>query len=138
MFSEADGPSGQSRRFADRTDAGRRLAQRLTEYRGQDVLVLGIPRGGIPVAAEIARQLNAELDVMVARKIGAPTEPELAIGAVTATGGRYFNDEIVRELAVSEEYLDAAAARETAEAERQASRLRGGWPASVVKDRIVL
>ncbi|HLN59833.1 MAG TPA: phosphoribosyltransferase family protein, partial [Thermoanaerobaculia bacterium] len=81
--------------FRDRIDAGRVLAERLGAYRGKDVLVLGIPRGGVPVAAEVARRLDAELDVLVARKLGAPGQPELAIGAVTANGGDFVDEEMV-------------------------------------------
>ena len=73
--------------FEDRIHAGRALADRLAPYRGKDVLVLGIPRGGVPVAAEVARALDADLDIVVARKLGAPGEPELAIGAVTHASG---------------------------------------------------
>src|SRR5450759_2676841 len=74
------------RRYLDRSDAGRTLAASLEQYKGRDVLVLGIPRGGVPVAAEVARALEAELDVIVARKLGAPGQPELAMGAVTSNG----------------------------------------------------
>src|SRR6516225_7375333 len=80
--------------FRDRVDAGHQLADRLAAYHGQDVLVLGIPRGGVPVAAEIAQRLHADLDIMIARKLGAPFQPELAIGAVTANGGRYLNQDL--------------------------------------------
>src|SRR5512146_1362802 len=79
--------------FADRREAGRVLAEALKDYAGRDVLVLGIPRGGVPVADEVARRLGADLDVLVARKLGAPDQPELAIGAVTANGGEFINEE---------------------------------------------
>src|SRR5512132_3866544 len=123
-FSLADFSSGL-RRFRDRADAGRQLAARLAPYRGQHVLVLGIPRGGVPVAAEIARKLDAELDIVVARKLGAPFQPELAIGAVTANGGRYLNRALAQEAGVTEEYLATVTAEEMAEAHRREERFRG-------------
>ncbi len=85
-----DVPAG-FREFVDRRAAGRRLAHRLESHRGRDVLVLGIPRGGVAVAAEIAPSLGADLDVVVARKVGPPIQPELAFGAVTADGARFLN-----------------------------------------------
>ena len=94
-----DIPAG-FRAFVDRRAAGRRLADRLESYRGHDVLVLGIPRGGVAVAAEIARSLGADLDVVVARKVGSPIQPELALGAVTADGARFLNPALARELGV--------------------------------------
>ena len=91
--------------FRDRQDAGRALAARLERYRGWDPLVLGLPRGGVVVAAEVARRLDAELDVVVARKLGAPMSPEVAIGAVTASGERVLNEELIRDLDISETYV---------------------------------
>jgi putative phosphoribosyl transferase len=124
--------------FRDRTDAGAQLAERLVRYRGRDVLVLGIPRGGVPVAAEVARKLDAELDIVVARKIGAPFQPELAIGAVTANGGRYLNNALVREAGVSDEYLATVTAEEVAEAHRREQRFRGQRPPPRIEGRIVI
>lgn len=124
--------------FADRRDAGARLAARLTKHRGHRALVLGIPRGGVPVAAEVARRLGAELDVVVARKVGAPGFGELAIGAVTANGGRFISEEMIRELGVSEAYLEHAIARETAEARRREERFRSGRSLSPVEGRVVI
>jgi putative phosphoribosyl transferase len=124
--------------FRDRRDAGAQLAARLDELRDQDVLVLAIPRGGVPVGAEIAARLNAELDVVVARKLGAPYQPELAIGAVTATGGRYLNDDVVREAGVTPEFLKAITAYEMAQAQRQEQRLRRGHPPPEVAGRTVV
>ena len=74
--------------YRDRRDAGRELAEHLLSYAGRDALVLGIPRGGLPVAAEVARRLDADLDIVVARKLGAPDQPELAVGADPSNGGR--------------------------------------------------
>jgi predicted phosphoribosyltransferase len=124
--------------FNDRTDAGMQLANRLRQYREQNVLVLGIPRGGVPVAAAVAAALNADLDIVVARKLGAPVEHELAIGAVTANGGRFLNEHIIRELRVPLAYLDRVTADERAEAKRRESRLRGGHAAPRIKGRVVI
>src|SRR2546425_3902509 len=115
--------------FRGRRDAGRALAARLARYRGSDALVLGLPRGGVVVAAEVARRLGAELDVVVARKLGAPISPEVAIGAVTASGERGLNEELIRELDVSEAYLSGVTAMEQREARRREVRLRGDLPA---------
>ncbi len=128
----------QSGRFRDRIDAGRILADRLGTYRGKDVLVLGIPRGGVPVAAEVARRLNAELDVLVARKLGAPGQPELAIGAVTAKGGEFINEEMVGSLGVSRAYLQDVRRDQMAEARRREARFRGNRPAERIQDRVVI
>ena len=124
--------------YRDRGHAGAQLGERLEAYRGHDVLVLGIPRGGVAVAAEVARRLNADLDIVVARKLGAPFQPELAIGAVTANGGRYLNDALVLVERVTDEYIEAVTAREMAEARRQEERLRVGRAASRVEGRTVI
>lgn len=94
-------------RWVDRRDAGARLAERLEAYGGADTLVLGIPRGGLVVAAEVARRLDAELDVMVVAKLGAPHSRHIAIGAVTANGGRLLNMDVIRRFHVSEPYVAA-------------------------------
>jgi putative phosphoribosyl transferase len=124
--------------FRDRREAGARLADALEEYRGKDVLVLGIPRGGVPVAAEVARRLEGELDVVVARKLGAPVSRELAIGAVTANGGRFLNEELIGQLGVSDAYLDRVTAEEMAEARRREERFRGPHRMGRVADRTVV
>jgi len=124
--------------FRDRTDAGAQLAERLVAYGGQDVLVLGIPRGGVPVAAEVARKLGAELDIVVARKLGAPHQPELAIGAVTANGGRYLNAARALESGVTPAYLEAVTAAEMAEAHRREERFRGTRAPPRIERRIVI
>lgn len=116
---------GLSPVFRDRVDAGAQLGECLVDYRGQDALVLGIPRGGIPVAVEVARRLDAELDVIVACKLGAPQQEELAIGAVTGDGGRLLNLDLVRETGVSEAYLARVTAEQQAEARRREERFRG-------------
>ncbi|MBI4491770.1 MAG: phosphoribosyltransferase [Chloroflexi bacterium] len=124
--------------FRDRVDAGAHLAERLDPYRGRKALVLGIPRGGVPVAAEVARHLEAELDIVVARKLGAPDQPELALGAVTANGGRFLNEELCQQLEISDAYLTAVTAEQQAEARQREGRLRGSRAAPRVKDRIVI
>lgn len=124
--------------FRDRTEAGRALADQLSAHRGTDVLVLGIPRGGVVVGAEIARRLEAQLDIVVARKLGAPGSPELAVGAVTADGGRFLNDEIILMLGVAESYLDQITAAQMAEAQRREERLRNQRPAAPITGRVVI
>jgi putative phosphoribosyl transferase len=112
-------------RFADRADAGRRLAESLRFLVGQDVVVVGLPRGGVPVAFEVARALGAPLDVIVVRKLGVPVQPELGMGAVGEGGVRIVDREIVRRAAVSERELSTVEQRERAEVVRRSSRLRG-------------
>ena len=124
MPGAADALSG-ARPFVDRCDAGQRLAGVLSPLRGQDVLVLGIARGGVPVAAQIARSLGSELDVLVARKIGVPFQPELALGAVTADGDRFTNLALLRELKLSTWLLRVLADEQRAEARLSEERLRG-------------
>lgn len=128
----------RSRLFRDREEAGRLLADRLEAFRGPDVLVLGIPRGGVVPAAEVARRLDTELDVIVARKLGAPGTGELAIGAVTADGGRFLNHETIHLLEVSPLYVEAATHRERLEARRREARFRRGRPELRVAGRIVI
>lgn len=114
--------------FRDRADAGRRLATRLVDLRGDDVVVLGLPRGGVPVAYEVAMALDAPLDVIVVRKLGVPDQPELAVGAIGEDGTRVI-DLRVRELAgVSARTIDAVEARERQELERRARLYREGRP----------
>lgn len=129
---------GEGRLFQDRGDAGVQLAEHLDSYRGKSALVLGIPRGGVPVAAEVARRLDADLDVVVARKLGAPISRELAIGAVTANGGLFLNEDIIRDLQVPPAYIEQVAAEERAEASRREKRFRGARPAPEMKGRVVI
>jgi putative phosphoribosyl transferase len=124
--------------FFDRADAGRSLAARLERYRDQDVVVLGIPRGGVPVAAQVASHLGADLDVIVARKLGAPFNLELAIGAVTATGGRFLNDDLIEDLRISDAYLAAVTAEQRDEACRREEQFRGQRPACRVEGRVAI
>lgn len=124
--------------YLDRVDAGAKLAERMEDYRASHPVVLGIPRGGVPVAAEVARRLEADLDVIVARKLGAPGHEELAIGAVTADGGRFLNDDVMRALKVKDAYLDEVTLREMEEARRREQRFRGARHQVEVQDRVVI
>jgi putative phosphoribosyl transferase len=114
--------------FADRGDAGRRLAARLGHLRGQRVVVVGLPRGGVPVAFEVARALGAPLDVIVVRKLGVPFQPELGMGAIGEGGVRVLNREIIQRGGISADELAAVEARERGELERRAFRYRRGRP----------
>lgn len=114
-------------RFADRAEAGRRLAETLGHLRGQDVVVLGLPRGGVAVAYEVAKALDAPLDVIVARKLGAPHQPELAIGAI-APGASVLRAELVEILGISAEEIERIAERERGRAAELEARLRRGRP----------
>jgi putative phosphoribosyl transferase len=124
--------------FVDRRDAGVSLAAALQRFRSSDVVVLGLPRGGVPVAAEVARRLDAELDVIVARKLGSPDSPELAIGAITADGERVLNEDVIGLLGVSPAYLEAVSSAQQAEARRRETRFRGGRPAPRITGRTVV
>jgi putative phosphoribosyl transferase len=126
-------------RFHDRTDAGQRLAARLSAYRNrQDVIVLGLPRGGVPVALEVARELLAAFDVFLVRKLGVPGQPELAMGAIAAGNVRVVSETIVRELGIPSTVVDQVAAREGLELERRERLYRGDRPALVLADCIVI
>src|SRR5215467_11636991 len=104
-----------TRVFRDRTDAGVRLARELERYRAVHPVVLALPRGGVPVALEIARALGAPLDVIVVRKLGAPAQPELAMGAVGEDGAIVINPEVLRQAGVGDDEVAAATEREQAE-----------------------
>jgi predicted phosphoribosyltransferase len=126
-------------RFRDRTDAGRRLAEKLTAYADRsDVLVLALPRGGVPVGFEVARTLGTPLDVFLVRKLGVPGHEELAMGAVATGGVRVLNDEIVEGLGISDHAIDAVVARELQELERRERLYRGDRPPPDVADRTVI
>lgn len=124
--------------FPDRATAGARLAERLESYKGKDVLVLGVPRGGVPIAYEVATALDAELDVIVARKLGAPYQPELAIGAITADGTCHLDRDIVTQLQVGNDYIERATRQERAEARRREERFRVGRPEPRIAGRTVI
>jgi putative phosphoribosyl transferase len=122
MTPSASGQPGAALRFADRHDAGRRLAALLGGYRGEDPVVVGIPRGGIPVASEVARALGAPLDVVIVRKIGAPANPEYAIGAVAEGGVSVINRQVVLALHLGVPELEAVLARAHEELSERLSR----------------
>jgi putative phosphoribosyl transferase len=128
----------QSTVFADRLMAGERLAATLLQYRDMDTLVLGIPRGGIPVAASIAKVLGAELDVVIARKLGVPDDPELAMGAITATGRLYVDQDMVMRRGVSQAQLAEVIAHESAQASTRDVLFRGGRPEPGIAGRTVI
>ena len=129
----------QPQRFRNRTDAGRQLAEKLAAYADRgDVLVLALPRGGVPVAFEVAQALGAPLDVFVVRKLGVPGYEELAMGAVATGGVRVLNDEIVRDLGISDHEIDAVVARELHEVARRERLYRGDHPPPDVAGRTVI
>jgi predicted phosphoribosyltransferase len=123
--------------FADRIDAGERLAKSLTHLAGSECVVLAIPRGGVIVGEVIARELGAPLDVVVPRKIGAPGNPELAIGAV-APGIRVLDPRMVGALGVTDRYLEREIAEQEAEIERRQRAYRGGRPPQPVEGRVAI
>lgn len=130
---------GSDGRFRDRVDAGRALAADLSAYAGRgDVLVLALPRGGVPVGYQVARALNAPLDVFIVRKLGVPGHEELAMGAIASGGVRVLNDGVVQPLRIPPAVIDAVAAREQAEMERREREYRGGRPAPDVRGRTVI
>ena len=124
--------------FRDRTEAGQLLAARLSRYANQQVLVLALPRGGVPVAYEIAQALHADLDLCLVRKLGVPGQPELAMGAIASGGFRVMNAEIVESLHISEQQVLQVATLEQAELERRQRLYRGDRPALAVRDRTVI
>ena len=125
-------------RFRNRADAGRRLASRLEGLRGKDAVILGLPRGGVPVAAEVARALAAPLDIILVRKLGVPAQPELGMGAIGESGARVINPDVVRYAQVSEAQLAEVERRERAELQRRALRFRGGAPHEPLVGRIAV
>jgi len=124
-------------RFRDRRDAGRQLAARLDHLAAEDVVVLGLPRGGVEVAYEVATALDAPLDVVVARKLGAPQQPELAIGAI-APGASVLRHDVIEMLGISDDEIRRITAREEARAEELERRLRHGRPALDLTGRTVI
>ena len=126
-------------RFRDRAAAGKELAEAVAEYGGRsDVLVLALPRGGLPVGAEVARALGAPLDLMLVRKLGVPGHEELAMGAVASGGVRVLNDEVVRAVEVDEEAIESVARRERSELERREHAYREGRPPPEIAGRTVV
>src|SRR3979411_2830419 len=122
--------------FRDRREAGRLLAGKLAAYANRpDVLVLALPRGGVPVAYEVSRALRAPLDVFVVRKLGVPGYEELAMGAVATGGVRVLNEQLVKRLGILDHLIDAGAAREQQELARRERLYRGGRPTPDVRGR---
>jgi predicted phosphoribosyltransferase len=129
--------------FADRVEAGERLGARLKEFTAEDcapgdLVVLALPRGGVPVGYQVAHALGALLDVFVVRKLGAPLQPELAMGAIASGGVRVMNQEVVRALRITPEEIEATAQREGRELERREKAYRGDRAAVDVRGRCVL
>jgi putative phosphoribosyl transferase len=126
-------------RFADRGEAGRVLARELRRFAGRDdVVVLGLPRGGVPVAFEVARELRAPLDVFVVRKLGLPQQPELAMGALASGGLRVLNVEVVRSAGVTAETIERVARDERRELERREQLYRGDRAPTAVDGKTVV
>ncbi|HSP78643.1 MAG TPA: phosphoribosyltransferase family protein [Myxococcaceae bacterium] len=125
-------------RFRDRKDAGLKLAALLTEYRGESPIVLGLPRGGVPVAYEVARELAAPLDVWVVRKVGAPGQPELGLGAVAEGGALFLDRGMIRSLGYSETEVLQAAERQAEDVVRRVQRFRGSHPPPELRGRTVI
>ncbi len=125
--------------FADRTDAGRRLAQELSEYEDrEDTVVLGLPRGGVPVAFEVTRKLEAPLDVFVVRKLGVPGNPELAMGAIASGGVRVVNEEVVSSTRISDQQIERVSQEEREKLERREQTYRGARPGLSLEGKVVL
>jgi putative phosphoribosyl transferase len=125
--------------FRDRTEAGQHLAARLAKYANRpDVMVLALPRGGVPVAYEVAKQIGAPLDVFLVRKLGVPGYEELAMGAIASGGVRVINEDVVRQLDIPGEVIDAVAVEEQRELERRQHAYRGDRQPPDVKGRVVI
>src|SRR5438105_11868494 len=125
--------------FPNRAEAGRLLGVKLSKYAGQDdVIVLGLPRGGVPVAYEVAQALRVPLDVFIVRKLGVPGFEELAVGAIASGGVRVLNEEVANALPNRDEIIEAVTQRETAELERREREYRDGRPAPELRDKTVI
>jgi predicted phosphoribosyltransferase len=126
-------------KFANRAEAGRQLAEKLIAYRGQaSAIVLGLPRGGVPVAYEVAQRLGLPLDVFVVRKLGVPGYEELAMGAIASGNVLVLNDDVMRALPNAEAMLEAVRAREKVELQRRETRYRQDRPAPDLNGRVVI
>jgi predicted phosphoribosyltransferase len=127
------------RAFSNRAEAGLFLAEKLSQYAGrEDVIVLGLPRGGVPVAYEVAKRLNVPLDVFIVRKLGVPGFEELAVGAIASGGVRVLNEDVARALSSANEIIESVTAREMAEVERREQLYRDGRPAPELRDRTAI
>ena len=131
--------SRMERAFPNRAEAGRQLVEKLEKYAGRDdVIVLGLPRGGVPVAYEVAKRMRVPLDVFIVRKLGVPGFEELAAGAIASGGVRVLNQDVVRAIPYAEEAIEAVTARETVELERREQIYRQGRTAPELHDQIVI
>src|SRR6266404_8029708 len=127
------------RAFANRSEAGRLLAEKLEKYAGRDdVIVLGLPRGGVPVAYEVAKRLQVPLDVFIVRKLGVPGFEELAAGAIASGSVRVLNEDVMRAIPYADAAIEAVTAKETAELQRREQIYREGRAAPELRDRIVI
>ena len=125
--------------YRDRSEAGRLLAARMTKHANRnDVIVLALPRGGVPVAYEVAHAIHAPLDVFIVRKLGVPGHEELAMGAVASGGVQVINEQVVQQLSLSQEQIDQAAARELREIERREQSYRGDRPHPELQGKVVI
>ncbi|WP_347258351.1 phosphoribosyltransferase [Methylocaldum sp.] len=125
--------------FENRTDAGRKLAEALGAYAGRsDLIVLALPRGGVPVAYEVARALKAPLDLLIVRKLGTPGNPELAMGAIASGGASVLNRDVVSIYRISDEVIENAAAKERQELERRERLYRGDRPYPDIENRCII
>jgi predicted phosphoribosyltransferase len=130
---------GKMTPFRDRRDAGKKLALKLSAYAGRpDGLILALPRGGVPVAYEVARALTLPLDIFIVRKLGLPGREELAIGAIASGGVRVLNNDIIRMLSVPDEVINFVAKRESQELQRREKLYRGERPLPEIRDRMVI
>lgn len=136
---ELDGKGAAMAEFTDRQEAGRRLAEALSVYQDRnDVVVLGLPRGGVPVAFEVARALRAPLDVFVVRKLGVPSNPELAMGAIASGGVRVLNEGVVRRMRISDDAIERVTEREREKLEKREEIYRGARPEIDLMGKTVL
>ncbi|MGI5817182.1 MAG: phosphoribosyltransferase [Armatimonadota bacterium] len=130
--------STESRAFADRMEAGKALARQLSDLRGENPVILGIPRGAVPMAAVVADELGGELDVVIVRKLGAPGNPELAIGSVTEEGDAIVNMQFARRTGASDEYIKQEARRQLERIEERKRVYRDVRPKVALEDRVVV
>ena len=125
--------------FTDRVDAGKKLAKELSKYANRpDVLILALPRGGVPVAFEVAKELNVKMDVFIVRKLGVPGNEELAMGAISSDNIRVLNEDIVRSFQIPERVINMVAENELKELERRERTYRGDSPKPVISGSIVI
>ncbi len=124
--------------FKDRRDGGKKLAERLGKYKGDDPLILALPRGGIETGYEVARELDAELDVIVVRKLGAPSNPEFGFGAIGAGDTRVINEQTVKRLGLSEDEIERVAEKERKELNRRLEKYRGNRELPGIEGRTVI